>query len=282
MNGSTGENVLALQDICFRYPDGSRGLDHCTLALRQSSRTAVLGANGSGKTTFFLHLNGILRPQVGTVLYKGNPLDYGRQGLHELRSRIGLVFQNPDSQLFSASVREDVSFGPLNQGLSKQATQQRVEEALCSVGMIDCADKPVHNLSYGQKKRVCIAGVLAMGPEIMVLDEPMAGLDHAMQNDLERLLHRLHEGGRPIVLSTHDTAFAYRWADRFLLLDRGQCVGTCSAAQFVGCIEQLQALGLGVPDVVHLHRLLTLRGILPAAAEPPRSVADLAYNIEQL
>lgn len=281
MKEKTKDNILELQDVCFRYPDGSRGLEHCSLSIHSGSRTAVLGANGSGKTTLFLHLNGILRPQSGALLCGGNPLNYSRQGLHDLRSRIGLVFQNPDSQLFSASVREDVSFGPLNQGINKQTVCERVEEALCSVDMIDCADKPVHNLSYGQKKRVCIAGVLAMRPEIMILDEPMSGLDKAMQNDLELLLHRLHEGGITIVLSTHDTAFAFRWADRFLMLEKGACAASCSASQLVEVMEHIESLGLGIPEVLQLYRTLIAEGVLPTGGYLPRSISELTKFIGQ-
>jgi len=174
MNEHPVETLLELQGVSYRYPDGSVGLDSCSLSIQHGSRTALLGANGAGKTTLFLHLNGILRPQSGTVFYCGAPLDYSRQGLRSLRSLVGVVFQNPDSQLFSASVREDVSFGPLNLGLDKETVKIRVEEALHAVGMTACADKPVHNLSYVQKKRVCIAGVLAMRPEVLILDEPMA------------------------------------------------------------------------------------------------------------
>ena len=144
--------ILKLEGLSYRYPDGTRALDGCSLTIRRGRRTAVLGANGAGKTTMFLHLNGILRPSAGQVLCQGIPLDYNRGGLRKLRSRIGLVFQNPDSQLFSASVQEDVSFGPMNLGLEAAVVRERVEEALLAVGMVEFADKPVHNLSYGQKK----------------------------------------------------------------------------------------------------------------------------------
>ena len=281
MSEKNSDNIFALQDVCFRYPDGSKGLEYCSLSINSGSRTAVLGANGSGKTTLFLHLNGILQPQSGTILCSGNPLNYSRQGLHDLRSRIGLVFQNPDSQLFSASVREDVSFGPLNQGLNKKTVRERVEEALCSVGMIDCADKPVHNLSHGQKKRVCIAGILAMRPEIMILDEPMAGLDHAMQKDLEMLLHRLHADGMTILLATHDIDFAYRWADRILLMDHGQSVASCDAAKLTEATEQLHELGLGEPNIIFLHRVLSAKGLLPTGERQPYSFIELVRLLEQ-
>ena len=145
--------------------------------------------------------------------YDGEPIDYGRSGLRQLRSKVGMVFQNPDRQLFSASVQEDVSFGPFNLGLDESIVRQRVASALLAVGMEAFANKAVHNLSYGEKKRVCIAGVLAMEPELLVLDEPMAGLDQRMQDEFLIVLDGLHNRGITLLLATHDIDFAYRWAD---------------------------------------------------------------------
>jgi cobalt/nickel transport system ATP-binding protein len=273
--------VLELKNVGFSYPDGSVGLDCCSLALRRGSRTALLGPNGAGKTTLFLHCNGILRPGSGQVLFNGLPLDYGRHGLRELRSRVGLVFQNPDSQLFSASVREDVSFGPMNLGLERQMVRERVEAALKSVGMTECADKPVHNLSYGQKKRVCIAGVLAMEPEVMILDEPTSGLDQRMQHELLEVLQRLHGEGMTIVMATHDVDLAYAWADEACLLDHGRLIGRFPADRFPEQAEMLEQYGLGVPQVAQLHSLLVARGVLTPGGRVPRSCAELARQLEK-
>lgn len=274
--------ILELQGVSFRYPDGSVGLDSCSLSIERGSRLVVLGANGAGKTTLFLHLNGILRPQSGTVLYSGAPLDYGRQRLHELRSRIGLVFQNPDSQLFSASVREDVSFGPLNLGLEKQAVRERVEEALQAVGLTDYADKPVHNLSFGQKKRACIAGVLAMRPEVMVLDEPTAGLDVAMQLGLTQILERLHSEGMTIIIATHDIDFAYQWGDSTAILAKGNCAATWETPHIANSLEQFASHGLGVPRVAELHNLLVDGKVLERGKSLPRSHGELLRAIASL
>jgi cobalt/nickel transport system ATP-binding protein len=277
----TEDRVLELRDVGFRYPDGSVGLDGCSLSLRRGSRTVLLGANGAGKTTLFLQCNGILRPGSGQVLFEGLPLDYGRQGLRELRSRVGLVFQNPDNQLFSASVREDVSFGPVNLGLDRDTVRQRVEEALASVGMTEYADKPVHNLSYGQKKRVCIAGVLAMRPQVMILDEPTAGLDLRMQHELMEVLQRLHGEGMTIVMATHDLDLAYAWADEACLIDRGRIVGRFPAQEFPSRAGMLEQYGLGVPQVARLYPLLVARGVIPPGVRVPRSCAELAGLLEE-
>ncbi len=279
MKQQTTNHILELKDVSFRYPDSSVGLDHCSLSIGPGSRTVMLGANGAGKTTLFLHLNGILRPQTGTVLYGGKPLEYSRQGLHNLRSRVGLVFQNTDSQLFSASVREDVSFGPLNLGLDSGAVRNRVEEALQAVGMTVCADKPAHNLSYGQKKRVCIAGVLAMSPEVLILDEPMAGLDVAMQADLIQILDRLHANGMTIIIATHDMDFAYQWADSITVMVKGGCAATWDVKSIPDDLVQLAVYGLGVPKVAEIHRGLISNGFLDKEGPSPRSHQDLMRKL---
>jgi cobalt/nickel transport system ATP-binding protein len=220
-----------------------------------------------------------LRPRKGEVLYGDAPLEYSRQGLYSLRSRVGLVFQNPDSQLFSASVREDVSFGPLNLGLEPQTVRERVEEALKSVGMTDCADKPVHNLSYGQKKRVCIAGVLAMSPEVVILDEPMAGLDVAMQAELTMILDRFHAEEMTIIIATHDMDFAYQWSDSIAVMVKGGCAATWDVKSIPDVLEQLAAYGLGIPKVAEIHRGLISKGFLDKEGPSPRSHQDLMRKL---
>ncbi len=258
------------------YPDGSVGLDGCSLAIRSGSRNALLGSNGSGKTSLLLHFNALLQPTAGGVRFAGQPVDYRRSGLNALRRRVGLVFQNPDRQLFSASVIEDVSFGPLNLGLDEATVRRRVAEALAAVGMSELADKPVHHLSFGQKKRVCIAGVLAMQPEVLLLDEPMAGLDAAMQVELQALLDRLAGHGITIVLSTHDVDFAYRWADDIHLLAAGRCLASFAAADLPQHVLSLRAAGQPLPAVVELHRALAAHGL---AGEAPRSLDALHLQL---
>lgn len=259
------------------YPDGSVGLDGCSLAIRTGSRNALLGSNGSGKTSLLLHFNALLQPTAGGVRFAGQPVDYRRSGLNALRRRVGLVFQNPDRQLFSASVIEDVSFGPLNLGLDEATVRCRVDEALAAVGMSELADKPVHHLSFGQKKRVCIAGVLAMQPEVLLLDEPMAGLDAAMQIELQALLDRLAGHGITIVLSTHDVDFAYRWADDIHLLAAGRCLASFAAADLPQHALPLRTAGQPLPAVVEFHRALAGHGL--GGSTPPRSLDALLAHL---
>lgn len=269
--------LLEALSLSHRYADGSLGLDGCSLAIRRGSRNALLGANGSGKTTLLMHCNGLLQPSAGSLRFAGAPLDRSRAGLAALRRRVGLVFQNPDQQLFSASVIEDVSFGPLNLGLDEATVRGRVAEALAAVGMSEQAGRPVHHLSFGQKKRVCIAGVLAMQPEVLLLDEPMAGLDAAMQHELLAVLDRLAGQGITIVLSTHDVDFAYRWADDIHLLAAGRCLASFAAVELPAQAAMLKQAGQALPAVVALQGALAARGI--AAGTPARSLEALLAQL---
>ena len=275
----TQSTLLEFENVAFRYPDGNVGLDACSLQIARGSRNALIGTNGAGKTTLFQHANGLLRHQAGAIRYAGQPIDYSRAGLRALRSAVGLVFQNPDQQLFSASVQEDVSFGPLNLGLDMDTVRQRVAVALRAVSMEDLADRPVHNLSFGQKKRVCIAGVLAMEPQLLILDEPMAGLDHAMRQELLAVFDHLHSQGITLLLATHDIDFAYRWADRIHVMARGQCTAAFDAKDFPANANALGAAGLPVPGLIELHRQLIAGGHLNPDTSP-RSIGDLTELIK--
>jgi len=272
---------LALEAVTYTYQDGSPGLVDCSLAIARHSRTAVLGLNGSGKTTLCLHLNGLLRPQAGTVWFDGAPMDYSRAGLKNLRARVGLVFQNPETQLLSASVEEDVSFGPMNLGLPRSVVRKRVDAALAAVGLTEAASKPVHNLSFGQKKRVCLAGVLAMQPEVIVLDEPFAGLDVPMQRELQGILERLGQQGLTMVICSHDPDFAYEWADQWHILAAGRLAASFAPEQIPTALPRLAELGLGLPKVAELYKELVASGRLTAAAAPPRGHSDLLARLRQ-
>ncbi len=260
--------LLALQEVDHVFADGSAGLRGCSLALARGRRHALLGANGAGKTTALQHLNGLLRPSAGRLLWEGRPVDGGRAGLADLRRRVGLVFQNPDRQLFAAQDDEDVSFGPLNLGLDAATVRARVSVALDAVGMGDHARHPVHHLSFGQKKRVCIAGVLAMEPLVLLLDEPMAGLDPAMQAELTLLLDRLAARGITVLLSTHDVDFAYGWADEIHLMASGRCIASGAASAIACQDEVLRAAGQRPPLALMLHARLAARGVLPPGPAP--------------
>ena len=277
----TGAPLLELQAVDHVFADGSAGLRSCDLRLGRGRRHALLGANGAGKTTVLQHLNGLLRPTSGRVLWEGRPVEYGRKDLAALRRHVGLVFQNPDRQLFSAQVEEDVSFGPLNLGLDEATVRARVAAALDAVDMAAHARHAVHHLSFGQKKRVCLAGVLAMEPDVLLLDEPMAGLDAAMQADLALLLDRLAARGVTIVLTTHDIDFAYGWADDIHLMAGGRCNASGPAATLARQGDLLHAAGQRLPLALELHAQLAAHGVLPADAAP-RSVGAVLDALQAL
>jgi cobalt/nickel transport system ATP-binding protein len=273
---SPRDAVIAADGVTFAYPDGTVALRNLTVCVPRGQRVAILGANGSGKSTLFLTLNGILKPASGGVLLGGEPVRYDRKGLNDLRRRVGLVFQDPDSQLFAASVRQDISFGPINLGLSEDEVRARVDTAVRDTQIEDLVERPTHLLSYGQKKRVAIAGVLAMDPELIVADEPTAGLDPEATARLLDLLNRLHAGGRTIVISTHDVELALAWADTVLVLRKGELLAHGTPERVFSNVDLLRSARLLPPIVLETFERLHDAGFLPEDAPPPRTAAELA------
>lgn len=217
--------LLELEQLHYRFPGSSQpALRGASLRLEPGQRVALLGRNGAGKSTLLLHANGLLRPLAGQVRVAGVPLVYTRKGLLAVRRRVGLVFQNPDDQLFSASVAQDISFGPMNMGLDRAEVRRRVAEAarLCEVE--DLLDRPTHALSGGQKLRVALAGVLAMTPQVILADEVTSGLDPWMRQQVFAIFNHLAAQGVAVLLATHDLAAARRWADQVAVMDAGQVI----------------------------------------------------------
>lgn len=208
--------LIEVDNLRYRYEDGTQALDGVNFRLLPGECVALLGANGSGKTTFALHLNGLLTGE-GSISVCGLPLS--KQNIPSIRSKIGMVFQDSDEQLFMPSVLEDVSFAPLNQGASAEVAEQRARAALDQVSMAHAAGKAPYHLSAGEKRRVAIAGVLAMQPEILILDEPTTYLDPPGASHLFELLRSLPQAK---ILITHDTAFAKALATRAVFFDKGR------------------------------------------------------------
>jgi len=213
------EPVLDVRGLAYAYPDGHQALFGVDLHVHAGERVALLGPNGAGKTTFVLHLNGILQPGAGSVSVSG--LGVEKANLREIRRRVGVVFQDPDDQLFMPRVREDVAFGPANLGLKGAELEARVTEALEQVGMGEFADRPPHHLSYGQRRRVAVATVLAMRPEILVLDEPSSNLDPASRRELADILRSLDV---TVLMVTHDLPYALELCERSVILSDGAIV----------------------------------------------------------
>jgi cobalt/nickel transport system ATP-binding protein len=211
--------VLDVRGLAYAYPDGHQALYGVDLHVHRGERVALLGPNGAGKTTLVLHLNGILTAGAGSVAVSGLPVE--KRHLQEVRRRVGVVFQDPDDQLFMGSVRADVAFGPANLGLRGDALDARVEHALDLVGMREFADRPPHHLSFGQRRRVAVATVLAMEPEILVLDEPSSNLDPASRRELADIIRSLDV---TVLMVTHDLPYALELCPRAVVLSEGVIV----------------------------------------------------------
>jgi cobalt/nickel transport system ATP-binding protein len=219
MDGAAVTPSLAVRELAFAYPDGHQALFGVDLTVGRGERVALLGPNGAGKTTLVLHLNGILAGGHGSVEVAGLPVVPAN--VQEVRRRVGIVFQDPDDQLFMPTVREDVAFGPANLGIRGAELQARVDEALVAVGMQDYADRPPHHLSFGQRRRVAVATVLAMRPEILVLEEPSSNLDPASRRELAEILLRLE---LTTLMVTHDLPYAMELCPRSVILAEGVIV----------------------------------------------------------
>lgn len=218
--GADIENIIEVNDLHYRYKDDTHALKGISLSVPKGSRTALVGPNGAGKSTLLLHLNAINLPQQGSIKVAGIEVSPATE--KEIRNKVGLVFQDPDDQVFAMTVWDDVAFGPLNMGLGRDEVKSRVEDALKLVGMWEFKDKAPHHLSFGQKKRVAIAGVVAMDPEVIILDEPTAYLDPGGQDVLMEILAGFYERGKTILLATHDMDLAAEWADRIIVIKSGR------------------------------------------------------------
>jgi cobalt/nickel transport system ATP-binding protein len=214
--------MLAVSSLSFAYPDGRQALRGIDLSLAAGERVALLGPNGAGKTTLVLHLNGVLHGGTGSVVVDGLPVNpRDRSSLAEVRRRVGIVFQDPDDQLFMPTVADDVAFGPANLGLRGGALAERVDEALAAVGMSAHRDRAPHHLSFGQRRRVAVATVLAMRPSLLVLDEPSSNLDPASRRELAEILTSLPV---TMLMVTHDLPYAMQLCERSVILDDGAVV----------------------------------------------------------
>lgn len=234
--------ALQVRDVSYVYPDGHQALFGCDVSIQEGERVALLGPNGAGKTTLVLHLNGILTPHSGTVHVGDMPVD--KTTLKEVRRRVGIVFQDPDDQLFMPTVREDVAFGPANLGHDAPEIELRVKEALVAVGMEDHADRPPHHLSFGQRRRVAVATVLAMRPEILVLDEPTSNLDPASRRELTSILDSL---ALTLLVVTHDLPYALELCPRSVLMDGGRIVSDATTREILGDAGLMAAHRLELP-----------------------------------
>lgn len=253
-------HILETRNLCYSYAQGISALHDVNFIAPRASTIAVLGPNGAGKSTLFRHFNGLLFPSSGEVLYHGELVS--RANVREVRKQVGLVFQNPDDQVFSPSVRDDVAFGPTNLGLDPETIEHRVEGALALLGVEHLADRPPHHLSGGEKKRVAIAGVIAMEPQVLVLDEPSSGLDPQGVANLVQFLRTLpRQFGMTIIFSTHHVDLVPELADFVYVLDGGEVIGKGTAGEIFFEDDLIRRARLREPVLMRLVRILREQGI---------------------
>ena len=250
-----GEVAVQMEGVEYSYPDGCKALKGVSLKIHKGERVAVLGPNGAGKSTLLMHINGLLTPTRGQV----NVLGMHVEGSHlrEVRRKVGFVFQDPNDQLFCPTLWEDVTFGPLNMGLSKVDIVQRAEEALRAVRLEGYGEKAPHHLSLGEKKRAAIATILAMNPEILVLDEPTANLDPESRRDLITLINNLHaRRGVTIITATHDVNVIPLISDRLYILNGGNILTEGPVREVFSSSKLMKEARLELPTIAQVFNLL--------------------------
>ncbi|MGC9524941.1 MAG: energy-coupling factor ABC transporter ATP-binding protein [Limnospira sp.] len=272
-------DLLEFEGISYTYPCNQRPtLDHLNLKIRPHRRHAAIGCNGCGKTTFFRLANGLYRPQKGVIRWRGKPLKYDRKSLNQLRQQVGLVFQNPEQQLVATTVEEDISYGLCNLGLSESEIARRVRQTLFDFDLLDLADAPINYLSLGQKKRVSIADVMVLQPQLLFLDEPTAYLDPHQVRNFNSVLNCIQEMGTTVVLATHNLDFVEAWADWVFVMDGGRVVLEGTPETVFNQIQKLRDLGLGVPLVFDV-----MNGLMEdeAIALSPEQLRGIRHHIRR-
>ncbi|MEB3882407.1 ABC transporter ATP-binding protein [Lyngbya sp. CCY1209] len=272
-------NLLEFDGVSYTYPCNQRPtLQDFTLDIQSHRRHAAIGRNGCGKTTFFRLANGLYRPQKGVIRWRGKPLKYDRTSLNQLRQQVGLVFQNPEQQLVATTVEEDISYGLCNLGLSESEIARRVGQTLRDFDLMSLADAPINYLSLGQKKRVSIADVMVLQPQLLFLDEPTAYLDPYQVRNFHTLLNRIQEMGTTVVLATHNLDFVEAWADWVFVIDGGRVALEGTPETVFNQIQKLRDLGLGVPLVFDV-----MNGLMEdeAIALSPEQLRGIRHHIRR-
>ncbi|MBC7130512.1 ATP-binding cassette domain-containing protein [Candidatus Bathyarchaeota archaeon] len=268
-------------NLSFTYPDGTKALENVNLTINKGERVAILGPNGAGKSTLMHHFNGLLTPTKGKIKVLGR--EVSKSNIDFVRQKVGLVFQNPDDQVFAPTVFQDVAFGPRNLGLPKDEVEKRVRWALEVMELQDVEDKSPQKLSHGQKKRVAIAGVLAMQPEIIALDEPTANLDpKAVSKILELLMKLNKELGVTLIIATHDVDFVPLCSDRICIINRGSVVLDGEPGEVFSNTEKLRNEDLRLPRIGHLFEILKVKDGLPVGNPLPLTIGEARREIHKL
>jgi len=273
--------ILEARDIRYRYPGDHEAIRGISFHIRRGEKIALVGPNGAGKSTLLRMFNGMIQPDSGTLLFDNQPIRYNRSSLRELRRKVGFVLQNSDSQIIAPTVYQDVAFGPANLGYDEVSVRKAVGKALRQVGLEGFERRAPHNLSGGEKKRVAIAGVLAMEPDVLVFDEPTSGLDPSGSEDLMELLDELNHDGRTVIISTHDVELVYPWADRAILMMDGTILQEGTPEVTFGNPDLVRLAHLTVPTLLELSQELEKHGYSQPERKP-RSVLDMFDTIQNL
>lgn len=249
-------DIIKLENIAYNYPDGTQALKHISLSLEKGKKIVFLGPNGSGKTTLFLLLAGALEKSSGIYFFRDRVIK--RKDLQNLHRSVGIVFQDPEVQLLASTVAGEISFGPVNIGWSSQKITESVEKAMLATGIDKLKERVPHLLSYGQKRAVTIASILAMEPEVIILDEPLTWLDSEHKKNVLTLLDHLSSLGKTLVISSHDADFAYEWADHIFILKAGRLLGAGNPEDVFSADNLIKEAFLDTPLLFEISRRLKL------------------------
>ena len=274
------ELILQVKDLSYTYGNEKEALKDINLDIYKGEKIAVLGSNGAGKSTFFLNINGVLTPNKGNIIYKGKVIT--KKDFNELRKGVGIVFQDADNQIIASTVLGEVSFGPMNLKLPKEEVKKRVYEAMEYMNITEFKDRPPHYLSGGEKKRVSIADIIAMDPEVIIFDEPTASLDPINISMLEEVLEKLSKEEKTIMISTHDMDFAYRWADRIIVFDGGEIVEDGESLEVLKSVMNKETSNLKVPMLLEIVEELKVKNIIKDHNLYPKTVGELKEILSKL
>lgn len=272
MEKNIKEKILEIKGLYYAYTSEKYTLNNINLSICKGEKIAVMGSNGAGKSTFFLNINGVLKPKSGEIIYNGKVIE--GKNLNELRKNVGIVFQDADNQIIASTVLAEVSFGPMNLKLPKDEVIKRVDEALKYMNISDFKDRPPHYLSGGEKKRVSIADIIAMKSEIIIFDEPTAALDPLNAEMLEEVLEKLSSEKKTLLISTHDVDFAYRWADRIVVFSDGMIIGDGTPIEIFKNNEILKNANLKRPVMLDVYETLLEADLLKDKELYPKDIKD--------
>lgn len=276
------EPILSIHDLKYAYSGQNAALKGISVDISEGERICVVGSNGAGKSTFFLNINGVLTPDAGEIRYRGRRITKSKKDLNALRKEVGIVFQDADNQIIASTVMGEVSFGPMNLRLPREEVERRVDEALQYMNITEFKDRAPHYCSGGEKKRISIADIIAMHPEVIIFDEPTAALDPLNTVMLEEVLGRLSDTGKTLMISTHDMDFAYRWARRLLVFADGEIIADGDPQTILSNDDIRIRANLRKPMLLDVYESMLAHSLLPQKESYPKSVTEFRAFLDGL